>query len=303
MKHLKKQQNKIHILTYIALLITIALSGLYIIKYCYDIYNSKQQNYLLEKLSVNVDSTNSSSTLDTNTNFNLSLKSNILQSSDNSISPINLENYQNQDISSSEVKTERMLQVEELKKQNEDIVGWLEIENTDINFPVVQGEDNTFYMKHNYLKKYSKNGAILLDKDYVWDPPSSNLLIYGHNNKNGTMFQSLLKYKDKKYYNLHPEIKFTTNDSDSTYEIFAVFESRVYYKSEKNVFRYYYFVNAKNEKEYNEYVKNAKKASFYDTGKTAKYGDQLMTLSTCSYHTKNGRFAVVAKKIVTSTTD
>ena len=69
-----------------------------------------------------------------------------------------------------------------------------------------------------------------------------------------------------------------------------------YYKSEKNVFRYYYFINAENEKEYNEFVDSAKENSLYDTGKTAEYGDQLMTLSTCAYHIEDGRFAVVARE-------
>ena len=73
--------------------------------------------------------------------------------------------------------------------------------------------------------------------------------------------------------------------------------SRVYYKSEKDVFRYYYFVNAKNEQEYDDFVKNSIKASIYDTGVTAKYGDQLLTLSTCEYSQEDGRFVVVLKKV------
>jgi sortase B len=196
-----------------------------------------------------------------------------------------------------EEKTERMLQVEELKKENEEIIGWLEVEGTNISYPVLQNSDNEYYMTHTYNKKYSKDGSIFLDKDYNWDLPSSNLLIYGHNNLDGVMFSDLLKYKDESYYKDHLKIRFTTNKEDAEYEIIAVFYSRVYYKSEKNVFRYYYFINAENENQYNEYVNNCKKASLYDTGKTAQYGEQLMTLSTCSYHTKDGRFAVVAKRI------
>ena len=88
-----------------------------------------------------------------------------------------------------EEKTERMLQVEELQKENEEIIGWIEIEETNINYPVCQAKDNDYYMKHNYKKEYSNDGSIFLDKDYKWNPPSSNLLIYGHNNKNGTMFE------------------------------------------------------------------------------------------------------------------
>ncbi len=193
-------------------------------------------------------------------------------------------------------KTEKMLKVEELKKINSDVIGWLEIKGTNINYPVLQCTDNSYYMTHDYKKDSSKNGSLFLDKDYNWSIPSTNLLIYGHNMQDGLMFSDLLNYKDESFYKEHPTINFTTENDDSEYEIISAFESRVYYKSEKNVFRYYFFVNANNENEYNEFIENAKSASLYDTGKTAKYNDKLITLSTCSYHTEDGRFAVVARK-------
>ena len=194
-------------------------------------------------------------------------------------------------------ETERILAVKELKKENSDIVGWLEIENTNINYPVLQGTDNEYYMTHNYKKEKSKNGSIFLNNEYDWSIPSSNLLIYGHNLNNGTMFQELLKYADESFYIEHPIIHFTTTKEDAKYEIISVFKSRVYYQSEENVFRYYYFINANSEEEYNQFVSDAKKASLYNIDATAKYGDQLITLSTCSYHVKDGRFAVVGRKI------
>ena len=175
--------------------------------------------------------------------------------------------------------------------------GWLEIKDTKINFPVVQGTDNKFYLKHTYLKENSKDGAIFLDKDYNWLLPSSNLLIYGHNNKNGNMFQDLLKYKDESYYKEHPTIRFTTAEADLTFEIIAVFKSRVYYQDEMNVFKYYNFINAETIEDYNYYINESKKASLYDTGKTAEFGEQLLTLSTCEYSQENGRFVIVAKEI------
>ncbi len=193
--------------------------------------------------------------------------------------------------------TKKMLQLRELKKQNNDIVAWLEIPNTKIKYPVLQTTDNEYYMTHTYKKEYSSDGSIFLDKNYDWNIPSSNLLIYGHNNKNGNMFQNLLEYENENYYKEHSTIEFVTVNEDSNYEIIAVFKSRVYYKSEKNVFRYYYFINAENEEEYNYYVEESKKASLYDTGKTAEYGEQLLTLSTCEYSQEDGRFVIVAKKI------
>ena len=205
----------------------------------------------------------------------------------------NIDNYQKQNINSNETneivneskeqiaETERMTQLKEIQKINSNIVGWLEIPNTNINYPVLQGSDNEYYMTHNYKKEYSKN----------------DLLIYGHNLGNGEMFQELLKYENQDYYNQHPIIRFTTTKEDAEYEIISVFKSRVYYKSEQNVFRYYYFINANTEDEYNQFINNAKQASLYNIETSAKYGDQLITLSTCSYHVEDGRFAVIGRKI------
>ena len=196
-------------------------------------------------------------------------------------------------------KTERMRELEKLQNENSDIVGWIEIENSNINYPVLQTTNNDYYMNHNYKKEISKEGSLFLDKDYDWNLPSTNILIYGHNNRGSTeMFASLMNYKDEQFYKEHDKIRFTTVEEDAEYEIIAVFLSRVYYKSEKDVFRYYYFINAENEEEFNEYVNESKKASLYNIDATAKYGDQLLTLSTCSYHTEDGRLAVVARKIV-----
>lgn len=194
-------------------------------------------------------------------------------------------------------ETERMLQVRELNLQYQDLKGWIEIEGTNINYPLMQGTDNDYYMNHDYKKEYSRWGSLFLDKAYDWTIPSSNLLIYGHNFSDGVMLSDLLKYADKSFYDAHPTIKVTTPEEDVEYEIIAVFYSRLYYKSEKNVFRYYFFVNAEDEEAYNEFVNNAKAASIYDTGKTAEYGEQLLTLSTCEYSQEDGRFAVVARKV------
>ena len=196
-----------------------------------------------------------------------------------------------------EQRTERMLQVEELTKENQDIVGWIEIEGTNINYPVVQGTDNQYYMKHAYNKENSKDGSIFLDKSYDWNIPSSNLLLYGHNNKNGTMFQNLLKYKDESSYKEHPNIRFTTINDDCQYEIISAFLSKVYYQDEQNVFRYYYFINAESEEEYNDYIEESKRASLYDIGKTAVFKNNDKIILVLENHTEDGRFVVVAKKV------
>ena len=196
-----------------------------------------------------------------------------------------------------DTKTERMLQIEELQKENQEIIGWLEIEDTNINYPICQTNNNDFYLTHNYKKEKSSSGSLFLDKDFDMVNGSSNYLIYGHRNKQGLMFEDLMKYAKEDFYKKHTKIKFTTLKEDVDYEIMSVFYSRVYYQDEKKVFRYYYFVNAENENEYNNYVEQCKKVSIYDTGITAEYGEQLLTLSTCEYSQEDGRFVVVAKKV------
>lgn len=208
-----------------------------------------------------------------------------------------LDNVIVDDTPATEEKTEKMLELEELQKENNEIIGWLEIEDTNINLPVCQTTDNDFYLTHNYKKEKSKGGSLFLDKNFDLINGSSNYLIYGHRNTQGLMFEDLLKYSKEDFYNNHKTIKFTTNKDDSVYEIMSVFYSRVYYKKEKDVFRYYNFVNANNEEEYNDFVNNCKKSSIYNTGVTANYGDQLLTLSTCEYSQEDGRFVVVAKKV------
>lgn len=194
-------------------------------------------------------------------------------------------------------ESQRITKLKEYQNINSDIVGWLEIPGTNISYPVLQGIDNDYYMKRNYKKKWSPNGSLFLDKDYNWNSRSTNLLIYGHNNR-GTneMFVDLLKYDDESFYKEHSIIRFTTKDEDAIYEIISVFRSRVYYQREKDVFRYYYFINANNEEEFDYYITECKKSNLYNIEATAEYGDSLITLSTCEYSQKDGRFVVVARK-------
>lgn len=198
-----------------------------------------------------------------------------------------------------ETKTERMLLVEKLQKENPDVVGYIEIEGTSVSYPVVQAKDNDYYMRRTYQKKKSIYGSLFVDYRYDSKKPSTNMMIYGHNIGNGKnkMFEELLQYQKEAYYKKHPIIKFTTATEEATYEIIAAFRSRLYMNTDKGVFRYYYFFDAANEKEFNDYVNNSIKACKYKTGKTAKYGDELMTLSTCTYYEEDGRFAVVARKV------
>ena len=123
---------------------------------------------------------------------------------------------------------------------------------------------------------------------------SDNLVIYGHHIKGGKMFGALEDYKSKSFYEEHKNIQFDTLTEQAEYEIVAVFKT-VAYSSEG--FRYYDFVDAENEEDFNSYVGKCKELALYDTGVTAEYGDRLITFSTCEYSAQNGRLVVVAKKV------
>ncbi len=201
------------------------------------------------------------------------------------------------DIPESEAKgkTDMQLKVAELKEQYPNLVGWIRIEGTNIDYPVMQWTDNQHYLTYSYNGKKSKLGSIYLHKDADVNKPSSNFIIYGHNITTGVMFNELLDYKKQSFYNDHKIIEFTTINKDAKYEIVSVFISKVYNKND-NVFKYYNFINASNEAEYNDYISNVKRLSLYNTGVNAEYGDQLITLTTCEYSQKNGRIVIVARE-------
>ena len=283
----KAKRKGIHVVIYLLLSVLIVLSIMYIINF----FSLKQEAKEQSKLLNATDIYKMGDAKEVAENSLESEKENVELESEKKGETISTENTEEQN-----VVTERTLQVKQLQEQNADIVGWLEIENTNINYPVLQGTDNSYYMTHNYKKENSRNGSIFLDANYNWNIASNNLLIYGHNLGNGMMFQELLKYEKESFYREHPVIRFTTAEEDAEYEIISVFKSRVYHKSEKNVFRYYFFLNSESEEEYNQFVRNAKNASSYPIDATASYGDQLITLSTCSYYVQDGRFAVVGKR-------
>lgn len=124
---------------------------------------------------------------------------------------------------------------------------------------------------------------------------SDNYIIYGHHMKNGTMFREIMNYADKRYWQEHPVIRFDTLYEQGEFEVMAAFYDRVY-SADDDCFKFYRFVKASDKADYENAIRNYKEKSIYDTGVTAEYGDQLITLVTCAYHTENGRFAVVARK-------
>ena len=177
---------------------------------------------------------------------------------------------------------------------NTDIKGWIKINDTNINYPLLQGTDNDYYLDHNYQKEYSSYGSIYIDNNSNLDDVNSNVIIYGHSMKDKEMFQNLLNYSDKN----HQIIEIYTNNEARKYEIVTVFRSRVFYQDEKDVFRYYYCYDLSSEEKYNSYINNSKNLELYDTGVEAQFGQQLITLITCDYVEDNSRMVVVAKRVV-----
>lgn len=182
----------------------------------------------------------------------------------------------------------------ELYLQNEDMVGWLSIAGTTINYPVMQTPNEpNFYLKHNFEKTYSDLGTPYIQENCNITE-SDNLVIYGHHIKGGKMFGALEDYKSKSFYEEHKTIQFDTLTEQAEHEIVAVFKT-IAYSAEG--FRYYDFVNAEKEEAFDDYIAKCKELALYDTGVSAEYGDRLITLSTCEYSAQNGRLVVVAKKV------
>ena len=179
---------------------------------------------------------------------------------------------------------------------NQKLVGWVKIDGTKIDYPVMQTSNNDYYLDHNFDQEEDKNGSIFLDKDCSIWPRSQNLLIYGHNMKSGKMFGTLKNYKDESFYKDHPVIQFDTIYEKGTYEIMYVF-SEVVHEETEITFKYYQFINANSSDEYNSYMKDMADMSLYDTGVTSVYGDALITLSTCDYTQGAERFVIVAKRV------
>lgn len=185
-----------------------------------------------------------------------------------------------------------------LLNKNKKLIGWVKIDDTNIDYPVMQTSDNEYYQDHNMNQEYDRNGSIFMDKDCDVLKPSTNYILYGHHMKSGQMFGKLDLYEDETYCQEHPYIQFDTIYEKGTYQVMYVFRSRVY-SEEEIVFKYYQFIDALSEKEFESNMQEMAELSMYDTGVTAQYGDHLLTLSTCDYQEKNGRFVVVAKKVAT----
>lgn len=182
-----------------------------------------------------------------------------------------------------------------LYETNSDMVGWIKIDGTVVNYPVMQTPSSPdYYLKRNFHKESNSHGCIYVRETCDVGAPSDNVTIYGHHMRDGSMFAVLDDYKDKAFYEQHDTVVFDTLTEHHTYKIFAVFKTSA---TVGKGFAYHQFENAATEAEFNAFVAQCKALSFYDTGITPVYGDKLICLSTCEYTLENGRFVVVAYRI------
>lgn len=194
---------------------------------------------------------------------------------------------------------EKQASYQNLYWENTDMVGWIQIEGTNIDYPVMQTPaDPTYYLKHDFEKNYTDYGCPFMQANCDALAPSDYLIIYGHNMKDGSMFADLAKYRSKDFWQTHKTVWFDTELGSSAYEIFAVIHTTVQ-ADDADAFPFYWFVDAAAPEDFAAYVSACKARALYDTGIFAEYGDKLLTLSTCDNITDNGRWLVIAKQTET----
>lgn len=180
--------------------------------------------------------------------------------------------------------------------KNKSVIGWLTIDGTNIDYPVMQTVNNDYYLNHNFEGKEDNNGSIFMDCNCDAVFRTTNMIIYGHHMKSGKMFGNLKKYESEDYCKEHNLIKFDTIYEKGLYEVMYVFRDTI--KDAGNVgFKYYQFFDAASEEEFDSNMQAMAEMSLYDTGVTAHYGDELLTLSTCNGSTSTARFVVVARRV------
>lgn len=185
----------------------------------------------------------------------------------------------------------------DLYQQNKDLAGWLSIEGTVINYPVMQtGKKNPdFYLHNDFEKKESDHGTLFVDARNDFVNRDTNLIIYGHNMRDGTMFGGLKSFMDQDYFEKHRKLVFDTIYEKAEYEIVAVCLSKVNYQDDKG-FRYYNFLNAESKEEFQAFLANIQQLTVFDQKIDISYGDELLTLSTCNSYIQDGRLFLIAKK-------
>lgn len=191
----------------------------------------------------------------------------------------------------SEGKEDFNINFNTLKKQNEDTVAWIKVNNTNVKYPVVKAKDNSFYLTHSFDKSNNSAGWIFADYKNKFDDTDKNIVIYGHNRRDGSMFSSLKNALNPNWYNndLNRNILLYTENKEYNYEIFSIYkiESEDYYiKTEFN-----------DENDFEDFLNTIIKRSVQDFGVNVSKDDSILTLSTCANNNKY-RVVIHAKKVI-----
>ena len=183
-----------------------------------------------------------------------------------------------------------------LSEINSDFVGWLSIEDTEIDYPVMKSAENDpeFYLHRDFEKNYSYSGTLFIGEGC--DADSDAFVIYGHNMNTGSMFGSLDSYKSGSFALEHKDIVLRTPKENRVYRVFAAFQTSLL-PEDSDDFAYYRSVGELSKTEYKEALENIRKMSLISLNEAPNYPAQIMFLSTCYYHTDEGRFVVAAYRI------
>lgn len=180
----------------------------------------------------------------------------------------------------------------ELLQQNSDVVGWITIDGTQIDYPVLQADDNSHYLTRNYYHEESRAGSIYLDyRNDIQSPDERNIVVYGHRMKDGSMFQHLTKFLDKDFFESHRTFEIDTLYDNYEAEIFAVYNTLTDFN--------YIQTDFDTDEEYGQLLSKIRDVSKFQTDVDVSENDQIITLSTCDYQLdKNeGRLVVQAKLV------
>ena len=170
---------------------------------------------------------------------------------------------------------------EEYYAKNNDFVGWIKIDGTTVDYPVLQAEDDSYYLHRNFEKEYEGRGSIYMASDCNAETLDTNTVIYGHNWLDTTMFSQLVKYSDFDFYKEHPVIEFNTRYEMHKWKIFAVFITTAT-ASEDNGYVFNFVYPHMGGVNYEGYMAELQKRSLYDTGVDVNENDKFLTLSTCT---------------------
>ncbi len=184
----------------------------------------------------------------------------------------------------------------EAKKLNPDVIGWLTIDDTVIDYPVVRGTDNSFYLGRNVEKEDSRFGSIFMDFRNAESYQQRHIILYGHNMKNGTMFHDLTNFKQKDFFDAHRTIKFYWDGVETEWQVYLAYiiKPNTIYHIHVRFADNQEFADIMNQTI--EYAKTVKPMN-YDSSVTIKPTDQVLTLSTCTYEYDDSYFAVMARRV------